>query len=148
MFCTFILCWRKRVSHLEKKLIKVKQKRRKITYFYKSVNVNFFHQNLKFYQNLKNRCSGNLKKLIWWIYVLHNPQGLFSVFKRFFCFNVHKLHDSFTFIWKTILCLICLILCHILSSGHIWVFWHELKIYSQRVWFFNQFKSIALKLRQ
>ena len=35
----------------------------------------------------------------------------------YFCVKVHKLYDSFTFIWKKIRCHIFLFLCHILSFG-------------------------------
>ena len=49
-----IQCWHKKVSHnLEKKLIKVSQKRGKIIYLYKSVDI-IFLLHLKFYQNFKN----------------------------------------------------------------------------------------------
>ena len=42
-YCIFIHRWQEKVSHnLEKKLIKVSQKRRKIINLYKSINVNFF----------------------------------------------------------------------------------------------------------
>ena len=34
-----------------------------------------------------------------------------------FCVKVHKLNDSFTFIWKKIQCHIFLFLCHIFSFG-------------------------------
>ena len=39
-YCTFIHCWQKKVS-LNIEAIKVSQKRRKIIYLYKSVNINF-----------------------------------------------------------------------------------------------------------
>ena len=35
----------------------------------------------------------------------------------YFCVKVHKLYDSFTFIWKKIRCHIFLFLCHISSFG-------------------------------
>ena len=33
---------------------------------------------LEFYQNFKNHHAGKIKKPIWQIYVLYNPQGLSS----------------------------------------------------------------------
>ena len=37
--------------------------------------------------------------------------------RLYFCIKVHKLYDSFIFIWKKIRCHIFLFLCHILSFG-------------------------------
>ena len=57
-----IQCWHKKVSHnLEKKLIKVSQKRGKIIYLYKSVDI-IFLLHLKFYQNFKNYHAKNVNK--------------------------------------------------------------------------------------
>ena len=58
-----IQCWHKKVSHnLEKKLIKVSQKRGKIIYLYKSVDIIIFLLHLKFYQNFKNYHAKNVNK--------------------------------------------------------------------------------------
>ena len=53
------------VSHnLEKKLIKVSQKRGEIIYLYKSININYFITfiYIRFYQNFKKNHLGKLNK--------------------------------------------------------------------------------------
>ena len=79
----------------------------------KSVNIIFLLR-LKFYQNFKNHHAGKLNKT-------HLVNICFAQTSRtvswnrsfYFCLNVHKLDDSFTFIWKKFLCHIFLFQCHI-----------------------------------
>ena len=72
---------------------------------YKSVNINFFIT----FKILSKFQKSSCRK------VTQNMVNICLVF--FFCFNVHKLDDSFTFLWKNALCYLALFLCHILSFG-------------------------------
>ena len=73
---------------------------------YKSVNINFFIT-FKILSKFQKSSCGKV------------TQNLFGeyMFNLYFCFNVHKLDDSFTFPWKNILCHLALFLCHILLFG-------------------------------
>ena len=66
-----------------------------------------FSHNLKCYQNFKNHHLGKLRKTC-----LMNSRNAFWNLSFCFCLSVHKLDDTFTFIWKKILCYIFLFLCH------------------------------------
>ena len=56
-------------------------------------------------------------KSIWYMCFAKPSRTVFWNISFYICFNVHKLDDSFTFIWKKILCHIFLFLCHILPFG-------------------------------
>ena len=77
---------------------------------YKIVDIIFLLYS-KFYQNFKNCHAEKLNKTyLVNIYFVSPSRTVFWDLSFYFCIKVHKLDDSFTFIWKKIL-------CHILSLG-------------------------------
>ena len=142
-YYAFIPFWQKKSNNLEKKLIKVSQKRGKIMYLHKNVKINF-SLNLKFYKNFKIHHARRLNKTYLVKMFCMALRTVFWNLGFYFYPNVHKLIDSFAFIWNKIPCHSFLFLYHIFpfgSSGP------ELWIYSQGVWFFEKFENIIHELR-
>ena len=107
---------------------------------YKSVNI-IFLLHLKFYQNFKTYHSGKLNKTYFVnIYYAQPSKTVFWNLCFYICLNVYKLDDSFTFIWKKILCHLFLFLCHILS------FRSSANLFTGSI-VFDKFDSIIHELR-
>ena len=95
---------------------------------YKSVDIYIFFIIFKIYQNFKTYHAGKLNKTdLVNIRVAH--QGLLMC----------KLDDTFTFIHLEKDSMPCFGVT--VNYLVVWILWPELRIYLQRVWFFDKFKN-------
>ena len=133
-----IQCWHQKVSrNLEKKLIKVSQKKGKIIYLYKSVDI-YFLLHLRFYQNFKTYHAGKLNKTDL-VNIRFAHQGLFPETQVFIFTLMCKLDGTFTFIHLEKYFLPCFGVS--MKYLVVWILWPELRIYLQGIWFFDKFEN-------
>ena len=97
-------------------LTKKFRKRGKIIYLHKSVSTDFF-LTFKVLSKFQDSSGGRLNKTYIVNMFCMALRTIFFFFFFYFCLNVHKLNDSFAFIWKKIRCHSFLFLHHILPFG-------------------------------
>ena len=72
-----------------------------------------------FYQHYKNHHAGKFNKTYLVNICFALPSRIvFWNLSFYFCFDFHKLHDNYTFIWKNIICHVSVFLWNISSFGY------------------------------
>ena len=141
--CVFL---NKRCFNVKSSTYYFHMKTKKLVDFQICINVHLiFLLYLKFYQNFKNYNAGKLNKsYLVNIYFASPSRTAFRDLSFYFCVKVHKLGDSFIFIWKKILFHLFLFPCHILSLGSSGL---NCEFIHREYRFFDKFENIIHKLR-
>ena len=118
----------------KKNLIKVGQKRGKITYLYKSWYC-FLLLHLKYYQNFKNYHVWKLNKTD---LVCLSSRTVFWNLRFYFCLDIRTRWYLYIHLEKDSMPWFCISRKYL----SVWMLWPKLQTYLHGVWFFDKFESI------